>query len=271
MELQPAIVITGANDGIGRELARQFARADKRALVLIARRSDALATLKQDLAQRDDRMFHVVAMDLTEEDAGGRVQRFLATHQLYCDVLVNNAGVGYSGLFSHQDADSVAEIIALNVDVPAQLTRVFLPDMCRRGEGGVLNMASLGGYVPGPGQALYYASKAFLISFTKAINQEVWGSGVRVSVVAPGPVETRFHAKMGAGSARYRWLLPHMSAGWVARIARIGFKYRVTVIFPDPISFAIAVVSRIVPNILLAPIVGFLLGPHRNKSRDNNG
>ncbi len=123
-------------------------------------------------------------------------------------MLVNNAGIGLSGRFDDHSHEEIEALLALNVTALTRLMRHVLPQMRARGRGGVLNIASLGGYVPGPHQAVYYASKAYVISLSEAVASELAGTGVRVAVVAPGPVATGFHAAMGAENARYRaWLL----------------------------------------------------------------
>ena len=141
------------------------------------------------------------------------------------------------------------------------LTRRFLPDMVVRGAGGVLNVASLGGLVPGPYQSAYYASKAYVISLTEGIAWEVRGQGVRVAVVAPGPVETGFHAAMGAEGSLYRYLVPSMMPEAVARSAMRGFRMGRTVIVPGLVASGIAFASWLAPRKLTASVVGVLLRP----------
>jgi hypothetical protein len=139
--------------------------------------------------------------------------------------------------------------------------RHFLPAMRVRGEGGVLNVASLGGYMPGPYQALYYASKSAVISLSEAVAAEVSGTGVRVTVLAPGPSPTGFHAAMGAEGALYRRLLPAMTPERIARSAFRGFMLGRRVIVPGVFNTALAWLVRVLPHPLTVPIVAWLLDP----------
>ncbi len=154
--------------------------------------------------------------DVTATDAIATIEAALAAHGAYADVLVNSAGIGLSGPFHAHAPEDVVRLIDLNVRALTQLTRHFLPGMRVRGRGGILNVASLGGYTPGPNQAAYYASKAYVLSLTEAIAAETAGEGVRVCALAPGPVNTAFHARMGRGDG----LLPHARAAGVGRIRR---------------------------------------------------
>ena len=115
--------------------------------------------------------------------------------------------MGLAGPFHDQAPDAIAQLLDLNVRALTALTRHFLAGMRVRGRGGILNLASLGAYAPGPNQAVYYASKAYVLSFSEAIASETAGEGVRITAVAPGPVNTRFHARMGAEHALYRYLV----------------------------------------------------------------
>ena len=255
-----AVVVTGASEGIGCEIAWQMAKSGHDAFVLIARSGDLLDKVGQRLQADFGVRVVCLAMDIGEASAADRIGERLADEGWHCEVLVNSAGVGLSGRFCRQPRQALAGLIRLNVEAPVHLMRKFLPEMCERGHGGVINVASLGGYMPGPGQAVYYASKAFLLSFSKAVHQEVWATGVHITAVAPGPVATRFHAKMKADRDRYRWLLVSASPGWVARVAVLGLKWNVAVIVPGPASAFAVIVTRLMPNFLLAPLMGWLLG-----------
>lgn len=142
-----------------------------------------------------------------------------------------------------------------------RMMRAALPPMRARGTGGILNVASLGGMTPGPYQAAYYASKAFVISLTEAVGHEVRGEGVRIAVVAPGPVETNFHAAMGAEGAFYRAIVPSASPEAVARSAYRGFMLGRRVIVPGILGTASALALRLLPHALSVPMVGRLLFP----------
>jgi uncharacterized protein len=156
---KPVCVVTGGSEGIGRHLAGEFAR-DGHALLLVARTVETLERAAVELRREHGGTVYTASIDLTTPDAVERVARALDAHGLYADYLVNDAGVGIGGAFTDQEPERLDGLVALNVAALTALTRHFLPDMLRRARGGVLNIASLGGLLPGPYQAAYYASKA---------------------------------------------------------------------------------------------------------------
>jgi short-subunit dehydrogenase len=257
--LQPMVVVTGGSDGIGYALARRFA-ASGRAVLLVARRiaplERAAATISADFKVKAV----ALPLDLTAADAIAAIDRTLAEHRAYADVLVNSAGIGLAGAFHGQDEADVMRLIDLNVRALTALTRHYLPGMRARGRGGILNMASLGGFTPGPYQAAYYASKAYVISLTEAIAAETVGEGVRISALAPGPVRTQWHDRAGAGAAFYRYLLP-ASPETVARAGFVGYILGLRVIVPGLLSGLLALALRIMPHRLTTPLVRWLLMP----------
>lgn len=265
---RPAVVVTGASEGIGRELARAFAQEDA-ALVLIARRREPLEAVAAELGRTHAAGVHALPLDLTQPGAADELQRFLGGHGLYVDILVNNAAIGLGGAFADHDEADLLALVDLDVRALTLLMQRVLPDMCVRGRGGILNVASLGGYAAGPYQAAYYAAKAYVIMLTRAVAHEVRGQGVRVSVLAPGPVETRFHERMGAETALYRLLLPSMSAPAVARSARRGYLIGHRVILPGLFAAPLALAMRLLPDVVIVPLLGLLLRP-RGARADRN-
>ncbi len=149
--------------------------------------------------------------------------------------------------------------------------RHVLPGMRRRRRGGVLNVASLGGYLPGPWQAVYYASKAMLVSLSEAVAAEVAADGVRVTVSAPGPVATRFHAKMGAERALYRRLVPAARTKGVAVLSVLAYEIGVKVVAPGILTLFGLVACRILPHALLVPMMSVLLKPRNLPQRGAAG
>lgn len=266
--LSPAVVVTGASRGIGRALAHRFARAG-RDVVLIARAREALDIAAREIARDTGVSVHSIALDVTDRDAPDRMDAALREAGFYADVFVNNAGIGLAGLFTDHSQEDLERLIALNITAATRLMRHALAPMLARGRGGVLNVGSLGGLVPGPNQAAYYASKAYLLSLTEAVAHEVRGRGVRIAVVAPGPVETTFHETMRAETALYRTIIPSLTADAVARSAYRGFLLGQTVIVPGVLPSFGAVAVKLLPHAITVPLVGGLLAlRHPAEQRD---
>jgi short-subunit dehydrogenase len=185
------VLVTGASSGIGLELARCFA-ADGSRLVLVARNTSALEQLAGKLRGDFKIEATVLTADLSQPETPEKIVSELKGRGIVVDVLVNNAGFGAHGIFSELPIQRQLEMIQVNVAALTELTGLFLPGMVERHRGGVLNVASVAGFVPGPGMAVYYASKAFVLSFTEALAEELAGTGVEVMVLCPGPTETNF-------------------------------------------------------------------------------
>jgi short-subunit dehydrogenase len=255
---RPVCIITGASEGIGRHLANEFAQAGHR-LLLIARSGDALENAAVELRRDYGAQVFTAAIDLTEPGYLVRIDAALQENRLYADVLVNNAAFGLGGPFAGQAPDRLEAVCRLNIEALTLLTRAFLPAMLARARGGVLNVASLGGLLPGPYQAAYYASKAYVVSLTEALAYENAGRGVRISAAAPGPVATRFHERMGASSALYLTLQRVMPPEDAARIIYSGFAGRRTIIVPGLLASFNAFAVRYIPHIILVPFIGWFL------------
>ena len=194
-------LVTGASGGIGYELAEVLARHGHD-LVLVARRADKLAALAERLEMDHGVRVRVIARDLARPEAPAEVHEALAAEGLTVDILVNNAGVGFLGKFAEIGIESDVRMLRLNVEAPTLLTRLLLPSMLERGSGRILNVASTAGFQPGPLMAVYYATKAYLLSFSEAIANEVAGTGVTVTALCPGPTETGFSSNAGAEQSR---------------------------------------------------------------------
>ena len=184
-------LITGASSGIGRELAVVFA-ANGWDLVLVARSADKLQELAQQMQQAHKISAHTIPMDLADPASPQKLLRETAARGLTIDALVNNAGVGSFGFFSDIDVESDADLLEVNVTALTKLTKYFLRPMVARKKGYILNIASTAAFQPGPLMAVYYASKAFVLSFSEALSNELNGSGVSVTVLCPGAVKTGF-------------------------------------------------------------------------------
>jgi short-subunit dehydrogenase len=184
---RPVTLITGASAGLGAEFARQCARRGE-ALVLLARRRERLEALKAELGGD----ITLLAADLSLPGAPRDLLAQIDSLGLHVDCLINNAGFGLAGRFEAQPPERQAEMIDLNVRALTELSRAVLPGMRARGRGGILNVASTAAFQPGPHMAVYYATKAYVLSFTEALHQELKGTPIKVSALCPGPVDTEF-------------------------------------------------------------------------------
>lgn len=184
-------LITGASAGLGTEFARYHA-AKGGDVVLVARRKDALEALKQELESERGIAAHVIDLDLGAEDAPQRLYDAVKALNLEVGILINNAGFGGHGTHIDRALDKELAMIDLNVSALVALTHLFAKDMVARGRGRILNVGSTAGFMPGPNQAVYFATKAFVNSFSQAIDQELRDKGVTCTVLAPGYVETEF-------------------------------------------------------------------------------
>lgn len=216
---KPIAVITGASSGIGAALAALIAR-DGYELILIARRTERLRELAETLPTEAQ----VFSADLTETGALDAVGGILASLPRPPALLVNNAGFGQGGPFVSASRERDNLMVDLNVRAVVDLTHRLLPAMIERGAGGVLNVASLAGYQAGPNAAVYAASKAFVLSFSDALYSECAGTGVTISALCPGPVETEFSGVAGTKGVRAHTLMKPLSAERVATEGWQGFK-----------------------------------------------
>jgi short-subunit dehydrogenase len=188
-------LITGASAGIGTELARVFA-ANGHRLALVARRADRLAELAGELTKAGRPAPIAIPCDLEDRDAGDKIEAALRAADVEVDYLVNNAGFGLFGRAVDLDRAQQLGIIDVNIRALADLCLRFAPGLIKY-RGGILNVGSVAGFLPGPGMAMYYASKAFVVSFTEALREELKPQGVRVTVLCPGPVPTEFQERAG--------------------------------------------------------------------------
>jgi short-subunit dehydrogenase len=250
-ERQPAgqrglALITGASGGIGEHLARRFA-AGGFDLVLVARREDRLKDLGDELAQAHGVTVCAVAADLAEPDAARAVFERVEGMGLEVDALVNNAGFAVSGPFSEAPERAVLDLLEVNVTSLVQLTKLVLPGMLSRRRGRVLNVASVAACMPGPLLAAYYASKAFVLSFSEALAVEVAGSGVTVTALCPGSTATGFADAAGVqGAALFR--SGAMDAATVARAGYDGAMAGRRVVIPGLMNRVRVLAARLAPR-----------------------
>jgi len=188
-------LITGASAGIGAELARVFAK-NGHELVLVARRQDRLDALADAIAATGRPRPAVLTADLERRDAVANLAAELSSRGLEPVIVVNNAGFGLSGAAAALDRAEQLAMIDLNIRALTELSLVFIDSLARH-RGGILNVASIAAFLPGPGMAVYYASKAYVLSFTEALHRELSGRGIKVTALCPGPVQTEFQARSG--------------------------------------------------------------------------
>ena len=254
--LEPAVVVAGASRGIGRAIAKVAAR-EGCPVVLVGRSPEDLASAANDVQAAGGQAF-ALELDLVSPNASARLQDFLAENGLYCDILVNSAGYGLRGAATTLPLDGQLGIVDLNIRALTDLTLTFLPGMVARRRGGVLNLGSIAGFTPGPNMALYYASKSFVRSFSEALHEELRHTGVTVTCVAPGPVETEFLDRSGAGRAMLFKVLPRLDADRVAERAWQGFRSGRRLVVPGASAKIVALAARLLPSALMVPLIGRL-------------
>jgi short-subunit dehydrogenase len=255
--MKPAIVVTGAASGIGRELAR-VAAPEGLAMVLVDRSQAALDELVAELG-RSGAQAGGLCIDLAERDAGRRLENALAERGLYCDVLVNSAGLGLFGPVAEADREEQLRLLDVNMRALTELTLRFIPAMVARRHGGVLNVGSISGYMPGPNVALYSASKAYVRSFTAALGAELAGSGVTVTCLAPGIVRTALFLRTPLSQTRLNKLLPRADAPKVAAAGWRAFRAGKPLVIPGLANRIIVRVSGLLPDAALLRLISFLL------------
>jgi hypothetical protein len=195
-------LITGASSGIGAEVARKMAREGKKT-ILVARRQDRLEKIRQEIHEEGGSA-EIYQADLGEDSERERLYARIKDNFGRVDILVNNAGFGWYGYYCEMPWKLAEQMIQVNVNAAVHLTRLFLPQMRERGSGHIINIGSIAGGFPNQGIAIYSASKSFLDAFTSGLHRELNGSGVKVSVVRAGPVQTEFFDQAALHNARGR-------------------------------------------------------------------
>jgi short-subunit dehydrogenase len=246
--MQPVCLITGASAGIGAALARVFAEAGH-ALVLTARREPELQMLADEIAGAGHVRPLVIAADLGASGGPARLADALRAGGLEPAIVVNNAGFGLLGEAAELDRAKQLAIIDLNIRALTDLSLRWLESIKRHG-GGILNVASIAGFLPGPGMAVYHASKAYVLSFTEALHEELKGDGVRVCVLCPGPVETEFFERAGVPDNYFPAYL-NRSAERVAREGYAGFMGGHRVVVPGKPNRIMTLLPRLLPRGLM--------------------
>lgn len=257
---RPAVVVTGGSEGIGRAIAARFL-AHGHCVLLVARRAAVLDAAAQSLASRRAEGAEVLtlAQDIADEEAAGAIDALLLARGFHVEVLVNNAAIGLGGPLVEQEAEQLERLVGVNVAALTRLSHHYARAMLARGHGSILNIGSVAAFVPGPNQAAYYASKAYVQSLSEALAEELSGSGVQVAVISPGPVDTRIHARMGAERALYRWVMPSMSPEGAAFAVYWAYRLGRRAVVPGPHYWLASWALRVLPRRLSVPVLATLL------------
>lgn len=256
-------LITGATTGIGYELAKLFAR-DRYDLILVARDEARLIKVGGELKEKHGVSVKVVTKDLSLPGAPQEIFSELERQSVMPDVLVNNAGYGTWGPFADSDLSVQIGMIQVNVIALTQLTRLFLPALISRKQGRILNVSSTAGFQPGPLMAVYYATKAFVLSFSEALANELQGTGVTVTVLCPGPTATEFQRRAGVQHFKF---FTGRSAMTAEKAARAGYRALMqgrALVIPGIRNKFLAFSERLLPRTLIIGIVRSLQDQRRN-------
>lgn len=254
--MQSWALITGASAGIGRELAKLFA-ADGHSLVLVARDAARLETFASELRAAHGIEVKILAKDLSRPEAPREI--FDALRGTHISILVNNAGFGWHGEFARGELAVSLGMMQVNLDALVELAHRFAQPMLARGAGKIMNVASTAAFQPGPFSAVYYATKAFVYSFSCALAEELDGTGVAVTTFCPGGTRTEFHRR--AGMERTMGRLPQMDAATVARIGYEGLRRGKKIIVPGATNQITSNIARRMPTRLMNKIVRRLNRP----------
>jgi uncharacterized protein len=247
------VFITGASSGIGLQLAKLFANDGSR-LVLLSPDQERLEAVAEELRRTFGVEVLVLIKDLTDPAAPQAIFDQLASQGIDVDVLVNNAGFGALGHVVDLPVDRQMNMIQVNVMAVTHLTRLFLPKMVERNRGGILNLGSTGSYQPGPNAAVYYASKAFVLSFTEALAEELSQTNLHITCMTPGPTKTAFGADSGMETTlvfRYN----SMDVVTVARLGHRGFRRGKVIVAPGIVNRFMTFLVRIVPRSVARKVV----------------
>jgi len=249
---KPVTVVTGASGGIGEALARVFARHGHE-VALVARREKEMILLSTELAVSCKYKPHVIVADLQRSDAPARIAHELLGRGLEPQFVINNAGFGLHGAAAELDRGEQLAMLDLNVRALTDLSLRWIDGIVKH-KGGILNVASVAGFMPGPGMAVYYASKAYVLSFTEALARELVPLGVRVTVLCPGPVKTEFQMRAGLDARKPPPLLGR-TADQVAQAGYDGFMAGKRVVIPGFGNKVVSALPRFLPRGLLLKVL----------------
>ena len=255
--MKETALVTGASSGIGEDLARLIA-AGGRNVVLLARSVDKLQALAHQLSTAHGIESTVLAADLADGGAASEIARTLSARGIAIDMLVNNAGFGTAGSFASEDPRVQQDMLQVNVVALTALTRTFLPGMLERKRGRILNVASTAAFQPGPFMTVYYASKAYVLSFSEALAEETAGTGVTVTCLCPGPTDTGFQSRAQIEKSRLFNLSRPMKSSDVARAGYEAMLAGRRLVIAGAMNKIVAQSIRVTPRALALKVVRFL-------------
>lgn len=252
--MNSTVLITGATSGIGYEFSKIFA-SNGFDLILTGRNLDVLNALRENLINEYGNKVNIYRCDFTKVDEVKMLYDFIKNNNLNVDILVNNAGAGYNGYFHNISWEKHEEIINVNITALTCLTRLVISDMKRNGHGKILNIASTGAYQPGPLIGVYYATKAYVLSFSQALREEAKEYGVTVTALCPGATKTNFSKRAGKGD-----LDVAMSAKEVAEIGFRALMKNKDICVPGVMNKFLVLVSKLMPSSVNAKAVKKIQG-----------
>ena len=255
----PTVLITGASGGIGEAFAH-VAAGEGHPLILVARTEAELHRVRGVVIARYAVPVTVIVLDLSKPGACDVLANELEARKLAPDILINNAGFGLIGKAAELPRENQLQMIDLNVRALSDLTLRFLPAMIAKGSGGIINVASTAGFMPGPNMAVYFATKAYVMSFTEALFEETKGSGVTLTTLSPGPVETGFQRRAGMKQARALSPVIPKTAMAVAEAGWTGFKEGERLVIPGTMNKLAAYALRGAPRRVILPVIRRAMG-----------
>ena len=248
-------LITGASGGIGFELAKLLAK-DSKNLVLVARNEKTLTEVKDELLKINKTIdIKIIVCDLSEVESAKFVKSQTDLLNGEIDILINNAGFGDFGKYWETKYDKETQMINLNITSLAQLTKLYIPDMIKNGSGKILNVASVAAFMPGSYMTVYYATKAFVLSYTEGLSGELKGTGVTVSALCPGPTKTGFEEKAELGNSDLFKAMPVATASSVAKTAYKGFLKGKPIIITGFLNKVTVFIIRFIPRCIVRNMV----------------
>ncbi|MBE9481382.1 MAG: SDR family oxidoreductase [Bacteroidetes bacterium] len=268
-KIRKTALITGATKGIGYELTKLFAR-DYYDLVLVARNKDKLIEIKKDLSNKYDIDILIIAKDLSVPNAALEIFRETIGKQIIIDVLVNNAGIGDFEIFNNAELSKISQIMQINIVSLTELTKFYLKGMVYRKEGKILNVSSMAAFQPGPYMAVYYASKAYVQSFSEAIASELKGTGVTVTALCPGPTKSGFQHEVGSEGSNLSKLNLLSSSEYVAKYGYRALHEGKRVAIPGFVNTSLVNTAKFIPRKTTIQVVKKLQELNRKEIFSNN-